>query len=75
MLNWTEGSESGTGGITFGATTLTGAAVFDVGASDLLTLGAVGGAFSFSFIPTSIGTILTIRYMDDEKTELVLNDF
>ena len=37
-----------TGGITFGATTLTGNATVAPGTNALLTLGAVGGAFSFT---------------------------
>ncbi|MGC3968274.1 MAG: hypothetical protein QM775_13155 [Pirellulales bacterium] len=39
---------SGTGGVTFGATTLTGAAVFDVGANALLTLGALQTSNNFT---------------------------
>jgi autotransporter-associated beta strand protein len=46
---------SGTGGITFGATTLTGDATFSPGANALLTLGAVGGAFNLT--KTGTGTL------------------
>ncbi|MCU0791688.1 MAG: autotransporter-associated beta strand repeat-containing protein [Opitutaceae bacterium] len=41
---------SGTGGITFGATTLTGAATFDVGANARLTLGTISGDYGFTKI-------------------------
>jgi T5SS/PEP-CTERM-associated repeat protein/autotransporter-associated beta strand protein len=39
---------SGTGGITFGATTLTGDATFNVGANARLNLGAIGGDYGFT---------------------------
>ncbi|NBX01911.1 choice-of-anchor D domain-containing protein, partial [bacterium] len=41
-------ASTGTGGITFGATTLTGNATLSTGANTLLTLGAVGGNFSMT---------------------------
>lgn len=36
--------------------------------------GAAGGAFSFEFTPTSIGTLITVKYMDDESTKLDLTE-
>ena len=49
-LSITRGStaNSGTGGITFGATTLTGNATFSAAANAQLNLGAVGGAFNLT---------------------------
>lgn len=49
-LSVTRGSSatSGTGGITFGATTLTGNATFDVGSNARLTLGAISGSYGFT---------------------------
>lgn len=41
-------STSGTGGVTFGATTLTGSATFAPGANSQLNLGAVSGAFALN---------------------------
>ncbi len=49
-LNVTRGSNatSGTGAVTFGATTMTGNATFSPAANAQLTLGAVGGAFTLT---------------------------
>ncbi len=49
------GATSGTGGITFGATTQTGNATYSTAADTLLTLGAVSG--SFNLTKTGAGTL------------------
>ncbi|MEI7782437.1 MAG: autotransporter-associated beta strand repeat-containing protein, partial [Planctomycetota bacterium] len=46
---------SGTAGVTFGATTLTGNATFNTGSGSLLTLAAMGGAFNVT--KTGSGTL------------------
>ncbi len=63
---------SGTAGLTFGATTFTGAPIFDVGASANLTLGAITNASNFATIKQGAG-ILTIGGANASTGTLTIN--
>ncbi len=63
---------SGTAGLTFGATTFTGAPAFDVGAGANLTLGAITNASNFATIKQGAG-ILTIAGANASTGTLAIN--